>query len=188
VPISFARHFVLLGCAAIVQLTLIGPRHWDVLGAPLVLPGTLHALTLVGALTGARSLPRRALFVLGAALLAGASAYAGLWLGARVDRLWHLSPLDDFGELYTRAVALIAAPGALSYAFLVRAFWAPQLKRSDPLLIALACTLVMIAGAATLAGKRDWLIVLWWCSFSAALYGFCLARASADDGLLRHRA
>jgi len=188
VRIWFLRHLVLLECAAILQVTVLGPRDWAVPSLPLALQGALHALALVGALPGTRSLARRALFVLGAALLAGASFYAGVWLDSRVDHLWHLSPLDDFSALYRRSVALIAAPGALTYGFLVRAFWVPKLKRTDPLLIASACTAVMILATATLGEKQDWLIVLWWFSFSALLYALCRRRAGVDDAVLEHRA
>jgi hypothetical protein len=188
VPLSFPRHFVLLGCAALLQVMVVGPRHWAVPGLPLALQGALHALALVGAVPRARWLVRRTLFVLGAALLAGAASYAGLWMAARLDQLWHFSPRDDFRTVYLRYVALVSAPGALAYGFLVRAFWVPQLRSTDPLLIASACTAVMVLAAATLAGKEGWLIVLWWFSFSAALYGLCRQRVSADDGLREHRA
>ena len=187
-PLSFPRHFVLLGCAALLQVMVVGPRHWAVPGLPLALQGALHALALVGAVPGAHRLVRRALFVPAAALLAGAAWYAGLWMDVRLDQLWHLSSLDDFRAVYLRHVALVSAPGALAYGFLVRAFWVPQLRSSDPLAFAGACTAVMVLAAATLEGKEGWLIVLWWFSFSAALYGLCRRRVSADDGLREHRA
>jgi hypothetical protein len=185
VPISFPRHFVLLACAAILQLTVFGPRDWN-LGLPLVLPGALHALALVAALRGWRAPLRRVLFLACAALLASASFYLGLWLNARLDRLWRLSLYDR--ATYARIAVLISAPGALGYAFLVRAFWVPQLRRLDALVIAGACTTVTIVGAATLELKDAWLIVLWWFTFSAALYWSCRERATADERLPEHRA
>lgn len=182
--ISFPRHFVLLECVAILQVTVFGPKDWHV-GLPLGLQGALHALALVGALPGSRSPVRRALYVICAALLAGAAFYAGLWLDSSVDHLWPLSLLDRARD--ARLVALISAPGALAYGFLVRAFWLQQLRRTDPVIIASACTAVMIV-AGTLVQREDWLIVLWWFSFSAALYWFCRRRVTADDRLSEHRA
>src|SRR5262245_15149401 len=90
VRISFPRHFVLLACVAILQVTVIAPREWTLAGLPLALQGALHALALAGAALGARALARRALFVVCAALLASAAFYGGAWLNFTVDHVWHL--------------------------------------------------------------------------------------------------
>jgi hypothetical protein len=185
VRISFPRHFLLLECVALLQVTVLGPA-WTVAQLPLALQGALHALALAGAVSGTRALARRALFVACAALLASAAFYAGLWLDAAVDRLWHLSVFGFDHD--TRLIALISAPGAIAYGFLVRAFWAPRQRRFDPLIIASGCTAVLIAADITLHLKEDWDIVIWWFSFSAVLYALSRRRASADDGLREYRA
>jgi hypothetical protein len=187
--LNFPVHFLLLAGAAILYLIAHGLQtsFWDHL--PYAKEGALHGLAIAGALRAPPALARRAIFVLCAAALAFAAYVAGAFL-ADIPRYFLKLLAHDPGADTTTWIAMTAATGAAAYGFLVRALWLPQMSRSAPWLIALACAAAMLVLARLLNPDRytEWYVVLWWFVFSGGLWWFCRQRPAADGALPEHRA
>jgi len=183
---------MLLGLAALLYVTVL--TRLDLPVAAIMFfsqESTLYALTIALALRPPPALGRRVLFVVLSPLFAAAATYCGSWFRDGVEFLVERGGgrLGSYGE-DTLTVAAIAAFGAAAYGFLLRQLWLPELSRSAPILIASACTVVMLVMMRTvsLINSLHWFIVLWWCTFSGGLWWFCREGKGVDGALSKSRA
>jgi len=164
----YSRHFFLLACA--VGLIMVIDRV-HLFAEPFVptfaLNGMLHAVTLAGTARERQPLWRRCAFVAVAATLSVLTFYIG-----RVV-LHALSGLPFSAQVYY-VLGVCAGTGAITYGFLIRTFWLPNIAPRAILAIAMGCALATCAALfirSFFYGLDGWwLASAWWFAFSGGLW------------------
>jgi hypothetical protein len=167
---NYARHFSLLGVAAVLLFLL---SHWDLLSdsllASFAIYGALHALSLSLALRAPQKNLRKFAFVAVATALSVFTMYVGI-IGLV---LFAVVPGNE--RLYM-VLGLCSLSGAITYGSLVRIFWirkfSPRLILGVALLCLLATSLAFFAKAYFAALGGWWLTAVWWFAFSGGLWFF----------------
>src|SRR5271155_3359923 len=167
--LNFRLHFMLLSVAVIVLAGLsFLPLYDDALIA-CAANGILHATAVVASLRASTTALRQVLFVALAAGLSIMSLYVG------IIALVALSILPNSQRL--PAVLVIASMcGAITYASLVRIFWARGIRPRMILGLAAVCSGATLIGY-VLKLRFDWpgtwwLAAVWWLAFSLCLKFF----------------
>jgi hypothetical protein len=163
----YVRHFVLLGCLAVVLAATSPWRPSPGAVASFGLYGALHSSTLVVSLRTPQSFRRKLLFIAIATCLSMLSVILSLY-GSR-----YIGMLPNMVGPFL-LLALSSGLGAASYAVLIREFWIADLSRRALISITLGCVSValMVLTAAILlkAVGGLWFAVCWWFAFSAGLW------------------
>ncbi len=167
---NYARHFRLLGAAALVLFLL---SHWDLLSdsllASFAMNGALHALSLSLALRAPQKHLRKLAFIAVAAALSVFTMYVG------IVGLVLFAAVPGNGRLYV-VLGLCSLSGAITYGSLIRIFWirklSPRLILGLALLCLLATSLAFFARAYSEALGGWWLTAIWWFAFSVGLWFF----------------
>jgi hypothetical protein len=167
---NYARHFSVLGAAALV-LFLLG--HWDLLNDSLIasfaINGTLHASSLAVALRSPQNTLRKFIFIAIAALLSVFTMYVG------IVGLVLLAVVPGNERLYL-VLALCSMTGAITYGALIRMLWIRKISSRRILAISFLCLLA--TSLAFFARLRAdflggwWLAAVWWFAFSGGLWFF----------------
>jgi hypothetical protein len=166
----YKRH---AGALLVALLLLIIFRRWDLFDEPYLptfaLSGALHAGALCVALRAPDSAARKFLFIAIAALLSVLTLYVGIL------SLQLFAVLPAAERLYL-VLGTCSMTGAITYGFLVRAFWMKKLSSRSILAIAVGCAAA--ACLAFLVRSRfefldAWVMAAaWWCAFSGGLAAF----------------
>jgi hypothetical protein len=165
----YPRHFLILAVIS-VALAVTNRQHLVVLPfASFLLYGALHASAFVLALRVPRSIGRRSLFIVLAAVL------STLTLGVITLGRHLVGSLPGNAGLFV-LLGLAAVTGALTYGVLIRLFWIPELRLGSLAAISLGCMLATYLAFFSLSHwallGRWWLAVCWWYAFSAGLWGW----------------
>ena len=170
VTINYLRHFAVLGSVTVlwIGISLINDR--PVLGDGFyffALIRALHSASLVSALRGSVSVPLKAVFIGGAAVLSTAVPFIGLFTVGALPFEGELVPYVVFG--------VASATGAFTYGLLAKSSVLRGLSLRALFAATILCpvaTVLVLAIHEHLPRFHDglWLTVAWWVTFSLSLF------------------